>query len=163
VAKQYRLSPVTRLINAVFRVMTRLGVGAAYRHILTVPGRKTGQLRSTPVDVMEVGGHRWLVAGYGPANWVLNARAAGEVTLSRGRRTERYAVADASPGEAVPVLRKYIAEVRVTRPYFDAAPNAPDDALEGELGRHPVIRLIPQTHSEDGPGEPRAERRPGKG
>ena len=29
--------------------------------MLTVPGRKTGRLYSTPVDVIEVDGVRWLV------------------------------------------------------------------------------------------------------
>ena len=59
----------TRLINWWFRALTTLGLGASYRYILTVPGRKTGELRSAPVDVIEAGGNRWLVAGYGPANW----------------------------------------------------------------------------------------------
>jgi len=44
--------------------------------------------------VVETSGHRWLVAGYGPVNWVRNARAAGEVTLSRGGRALRYKVAE---------------------------------------------------------------------
>ena len=52
-AKTYRLSPGTRLINSLFRALTRLGLGASYRHILTVPGRKTGRLYSTPVDIIE--------------------------------------------------------------------------------------------------------------
>ncbi len=142
-AKTYTLGPGTRLINRMFRAMTRLGIGASYRHILTVPGMKTGRLHSTPVDVMEVGGARWLVAGYGPATWVRNARAAGEVTLARGARAERYRVVEPAPAEAVPVLRKYMTEVRVTRPYFDAAPDAPDAAIEAELPRHAVFRLIP--------------------
>src|SRR6266542_1792922 len=123
--------------------MTRIGVGASYRHILTVPGRRTGRLHSTPVDVMQVGGARWLVAGYGPANWVRNARAAREVTLARGGHAERYRIAEPAPSEAVPVLRKYMTEVRVTRPYFDAALDAPDAAIEAELPRHAVFRLIP--------------------
>jgi deazaflavin-dependent oxidoreductase (nitroreductase family) len=89
-AKTYRLTFGARLINWLFRVMTRLG--ASYRHILTVAGRKTGRLYSTSVGVIELGGHCWLVAGYGPANWVRNARAAGEVTLSRGRRSEKFKV-----------------------------------------------------------------------
>jgi F420H(2)-dependent quinone reductase len=143
VAKTYALGPSTRLINRVFGVMTRLGIGASYRHTLTVPGRRTGRRHSTPVDVMEVGGDRWLVAGYGPANWVGNARAAGQVTLSRRGRAERYRVAEPEPAEAVPVLRKYMSKVRVTRPYFDAAPDAPDAAIEAELPRHVVFRLIP--------------------
>jgi len=148
-AKAYRLNFGTRLINRIFRAMTRLGLGASYRQILTVAGRRTGRLYSTPVDVMEVGGHRWLVAGYGPVSWVRNARAAGEVTLSRGTETERFRIAEASPAEAVPVLRKYLAEVRVVRPYFDAAPDAPDEALAAEVSRHPVFRLDPQSRSEE--------------
>ena len=74
-AKTYRLGRGTRLVNTLFQTMTRLGLGASYRHILTGPGRKTGRLHSTPVDIIQVSGERWLVAGYGPAGWVRNARA----------------------------------------------------------------------------------------
>ena len=142
-AKTYQRHLGTRLINWWFRALTERGLGASYRHILTVPGRKTGRLYSTPVYVIETGGHRWLVAGYGPANWVLNARAGGEVTLSRGNHSERYKVVEAGAEEAVPVLRKYIGEIRVTRPYFDATPSSSDAAVAAELGRHAVFRLMP--------------------
>ena len=142
-AKTYRRHLGTRLINSWFRTLTKLGLGASYRHILTVRGRKTGRPHSTPVDVIEAGGDRWLVAGYGPANWVLNTRAAGEVTLSRGGRSETCKVEEAAAKDAVPVLRKYIAEIRVTRPYFDATPNSSDEAIAAELPRHAVFRLIP--------------------
>lgn len=143
-ARTYTKNAATRVINWVFTTMTRLGLGASYRHLLTVRGRKTGQLHTTPVDVMDVGGQRWLVAGYGPANWVRNARAAGEVTLSRGGRQHRYAIAEPAPGEAVPVLRKYLTDIRVIRPYFDATPASPDSEIKAELARHPVLRLIPR-------------------
>jgi len=72
---------------------------------------------------------------------VRNARAAGEVTLSRGGRSEQFSVHDVERNEAVPVLRKYMAEVRVTRRYFDATPDASDEAVAAELVRHPVLRL----------------------
>ena len=120
-------------------------MGASYRYILTVPGRKTGRPHSTPVDVIEVGGDRCLVAGYGPANWVLNTRAHGQVTLSRGRHSETYKVEEVGAEDAIPVLRKYIAEIRVTRPYFDASPNSSDEMVAAELPRHAVFRLIPST------------------
>src|SRR6516165_9611763 len=107
-AKTYRLNFGARLINSVFRLMTHLGLGASYRHILTVRGRKTGRLYSTPVDVIEVAGDRWLVAGYGPVSWVRNARASGEVTLSRGGRSEKFGVVEADARTAIPVLRAYI-------------------------------------------------------
>jgi len=142
-AKTYRRHLGTRLINWWFRTLTKLGIGASYRHILTVRGRKTGRLHSTPVDVIEVGEDRWLVAGYGPANWVLNTRASGEITLSRAGRSETYKVEEAGAEEAIPVLRKYIAEIRVTRPYFDATPSSSDEALAAELSRHAVFRLMP--------------------
>ena len=142
-AKTYRRHLGTRLINWWFRTLTNLGLGASYRHILTVPGRKTGRLHSTPVDVIETGGQRWLVAGYGPANWVLNTRAAGEVTLSRGGHPETCKVEEAAAEDAIPVLRKYMAEIRVTRTYFDATPNASDEAVAAEVPRHAVFRLIP--------------------
>ena len=93
--------------------------------------------------MIETGGHRWLVAGYGPANWVLNTRASGEVELSRAGHAETYKVDEAGAEDAIPVLRQYIAEIRVTRPYFDAAPDSPDEAIAAELPRHAVFRLIP--------------------
>jgi hypothetical protein len=97
------------------------------------------------VDVIEVGGHRWLVADYGPANWVLNTRAHGEVTLSRGSHSETYKVEEVGAEDAILVLRKYMAEIRVTRPYFDATANSADEAVAIELSRHAVFRLIPST------------------
>jgi deazaflavin-dependent oxidoreductase (nitroreductase family) len=142
-AKQYRPGAGTRLVNWTFAAMTRAGAGASYRHVLTVAGRKTGKLHSTPVDVIADGGDRWLVAGYGPSDWTRNARAAGEVTLRRGRQAYRYTVSEPAPPDAVPVLRVYMTQIRVTRPYFDAAPDAPDDAIMAELARHPVFRLGP--------------------
>jgi deazaflavin-dependent oxidoreductase (nitroreductase family) len=142
-AKAYRLTFGARLINSVFRLLTKLGLGASYRYILTVPGRKTGRLYSTPVDVIEVAGDRWLVAGYGPASWVRNARAAGEVTLSRGGNSERLGVDEATAQTAIQVLRAYIGEIKVTRPYFDANAGSPDDAIAAEVKRHAVFRLVP--------------------
>ena len=140
-AKTYRMSRATRSINSLFRALTRLGLGASYRHVLTVPGRKTGRLYSTPVDVLELDGQRWLVAGYGPASWTANARAAGEVTLSRGGRSQRYGVEETAPTAAVAVLRSYITEIHVIRPYFDAGPSSTDEEIAAELPRHPVFRL----------------------
>jgi hypothetical protein len=96
------------------------------------------------VDVLKLGGDRWLVAGYGPASWVRNVRAAGEVTLSRGGRSETLTAEPVGPQEAVPVLRTYMAEIRVTRPYFDAVPDSPDEAVAAELARHAVFRLRPR-------------------
>ncbi|MGZ4425981.1 MAG: nitroreductase family deazaflavin-dependent oxidoreductase, partial [Gaiellaceae bacterium] len=85
-----------------------------------------------------------LVAAYGPVSWVRNARAAGEVTLSRGGRSEKFAVVEAAAQAAIPVLRADIDEIKVTRPYFDATPDSHDEAIAAELKRHAVFRLAPE-------------------
>ena len=143
-AKTYRLTSAQRAANAVFGTMTRLGIGAGYRRILTVRGRKTGQLRSTPVDVVDIAGHEWLVAPYGVSNWVRNVRAAGEVSLTRRQHTERYRAEEVTGVGAVPVLRTYIGKVRVTRPYFDATAGSSEEELLAEVTSHPVFRLTQQ-------------------
>lgn len=143
-ARTYRLGIGFRLINRIFTKLTRLGLGAPYRHLLTVRGRRSGRIYSTPVDVMEVGGDRWLVAGYGVVNWVHNVRASGEGALSRGGESQTYRVVEATPAQAVPVLREYMRQVRVTAPYFDANPDSSDEAVAAELARHPVFRLVPE-------------------
>src|SRR5262245_12891440 len=67
-----------------------------------------------------------------------NARAAGEVMLSRGGRSEKFRVDEAATETAIPVLRAYIDEIKVTRPDSDANPGSPDDAIAAELKRHAV-------------------------
>lgn len=140
-ARTYRVHLGTRMLNGAFAALTRLGLGAGYRHLLTVRGRKTGREHTVPVDVMTVGGTRFLVAPYGPTQWVKNARADPHVTLRRGRRSDRVRVAEVGPEESVPVLRAYLQEVAVARPYFGVRPDSPDEALAGEAPRHPVFRV----------------------
>lgn len=140
-AKTYRLGFGTRVINGVFRTMTRLGIGKGYRHILTVRGRKSGRLFSTPVDVMTAGGERWVVGAYGVSNWVLNARVAGQIDISRGGKTQTVRVVELGPEDSVPVLRQYLREVPVTRAYFDVTADSTDEEFAAESVRHPVFRL----------------------
>jgi len=88
-------------------------------YLLTVRGRKSGRLYSTPVMLVEEHRKRWLVTPYGEVNWVRNARAVGQVTLSRGRRTETVRIVELGPEESAPVLKQYITEIPITRPFFE--------------------------------------------
>ena len=139
-AQTYRLTPTRRLVNVVIRRLALLGFAGQHTYLLTVHGRKTGRTYSTPVRLIE-NGERWLVAPYGDVGWVRNARAAGEVTLKRGRHTETLKIEEVSPAEAAPVLRQYVQQVTVTRPFFDADPDSPTEAFEAEAPHHPVFRL----------------------
>lgn len=133
--------PVPRVANHAFATLIRLGLGKDYRHLLTVAGRKTGKPHSTPVDVMSDGLQRWLVAPYGVTDWVRNARAAGQVTLRRGRRRETLHVTELPPGQRVPVLRRYLREVPITASCFTVTASSTDEAWAAEAKRHPVFRL----------------------
>jgi deazaflavin-dependent oxidoreductase (nitroreductase family) len=140
--KPYRKSLWRRGLNALVRPLARLGLTGPRTHLLTVRGRTSGRLWSTPVSIVSEGGDRWLVAPYGDRNWVLNARAAGSVGLRRGRRRERLAVEELSPAEAVPILRRYYELGRVTRTFFDVTLDSPDEDWLAEAPRHPVFRLL---------------------
>lgn len=141
-AKTYQMSAFTRFGNIMSAVVIRLGIGPAGMHLLTVRGCKSGLPRTTPVNLIEHQGRRWLVAPYGEVAWVRNARAAGEVELRRAGTVERARVREAAAEEAVPVLRSYLRQLRlVVGPYFDVTPSSPDTAFAAEAPRHPVFLL----------------------
>src|SRR5581483_6971812 len=141
-AATYRLGPGRRLVNGLVGWLLQLGVGPPRTYLLTVRGRRSGRPVTTPVTLVEEGGMRWLVAPYGEVGWVRNARAAGEVTLRRGRHAESAAIFELEPAEAAPVLKQYLAQVAVTRPFFDVKPGADLSAFAAEAPRHPVFRLV---------------------
>ena len=73
--------------------------------------------------------------------WVLNARAAGLVTLRRRRDVGMYAVREIFGEEAGPVLKKYLAIASATRPYFIATKDSPVAEFVAEAAKHPVFAL----------------------
>jgi deazaflavin-dependent oxidoreductase (nitroreductase family) len=140
-AATYRLGLGRRLLNLVVRGALRAGIAPPRYALLTVPGRRSGIPHSTPVIVLRRGADRWLVAPYGERQWVRNARAAGRVTLSRGRRRVTVPVEEVGAEEAGPVLREYVAQTPITRPFFAAPPDTPLADFVREAPRHPVFRL----------------------
>ncbi len=141
-AARYRLGFGRRAGNAVVRALLAFGLGPRSTYLLSVAGRRSGTLRSTPVTLVEEGGRRWLVAPYGDVAWVRNLRAAGRATLSRGGRTETVATRAIGPEEAAPVLKWYVTRVPITRPYFDVGPGSDLDAFRAEAPRHPVFAIL---------------------
>ncbi|MEO3826559.1 nitroreductase family deazaflavin-dependent oxidoreductase [Actinomadura sp. B10D3] len=140
--KTYQLGTMRRLVNAVVKRLVGSGLMAGNYALLTVRGRSTGRLYTTPVRLLERDGQSWLVAPYGEVSWVRNARAAGEVTLRRGRRSWTAALIVCDAQESGPVLRDYVRAVPVTRPYFDVRPDDPVDRFVDEAAAHPVFRLV---------------------
>src|SRR5450759_2417290 len=140
--RTFHNSSARRAGNAIISVLIRAGVVPG-SYLLTTQGRKTGQLRTNPVTIVDRDGRRWLVAPYGPVSWVHNARAAGRVTLRRRRETLNYAIREVTAEEAGPVLKQYVGIARPTLPYFRASKDAPVEEFIAEADRHPVFELVP--------------------
>jgi hypothetical protein len=143
VAKTYHLGRARRLVNAVMSPLARVGLAGRHTYNLTVRGRNTGRPYSLPVILIE-DGERWLVAPYGEVGWVRNARAAGEVELSRAGRSETLRIEEVGPERSAPILQQYLKQVPVVRPFFDVTPNSQLADFIGEAPRHPVFRLTPR-------------------
>jgi deazaflavin-dependent oxidoreductase (nitroreductase family) len=132
--------------NKVFIRMSRLGLnfGGESPVVLTVPGRKSGREQSTPVTPMSVGGQEYVVAGFPGADWVANVRAAGEVTVARGRTTRRVRMVELSADDARPLLRVFPEEVPTGVAFMKRSGLVVDgrpEELEALAGRCAVFRL----------------------
>ena len=66
------------------RWLTDHGISLFGSRVLAVRGRKSGELRTVPVNLLELDGQRYLVAPRGNTQWVRNARAAGGGQLRLG-------------------------------------------------------------------------------
>jgi deazaflavin-dependent oxidoreductase (nitroreductase family) len=134
--------------NKVFIQMSRLGLsfGGESPVVLTVPGRKSGAPRSTPVTPMTVDGAQYVVAGFPGADWVANARAAQEATIARGRRVHQVRMVELSPDDARPILRAFPTEVPTGVGFMKRSGLVTDgrpEEFEALAGRCAVFRLDP--------------------
>jgi deazaflavin-dependent oxidoreductase (nitroreductase family) len=141
-ARTYRLGPARRAVNSIMAALLMIGVGPKETYLMTTTGRRSGQLRTTPVTLVGHGGDRWLVAPYGTVSWVHNIRANPALELRRGQHRERLRAQEVTADVAGSVLHHYVRAVAVTRPYFDAGPDDPDAAFIDEAAKHPVFRLV---------------------
>ncbi len=137
-----------KVMNRAVLGLTRLGVSVWGSRVLEVKGRRSGEPRRVPVNLLELDGRRYLVSARGEGEWVRNVRAAqGELDLLVGRRREHLSAVELSGADAVPVLRAYLrrwkAEVGA---FFDGlGADASDAELAAIAERHPVFALSGRT------------------
>jgi deazaflavin-dependent oxidoreductase (nitroreductase family) len=133
-------------MNKVVVAMQRLGIPAGPSMVLTVPGRKSGKPRSTPMTPFDHDGGLYTVAGYPGADWAANARAAGLGTLTRGRRSRRVRIVELPADESRPVLRAFAVKVPVGVGFAKRSGLVVDgtpDEFEALAGRLAVFRFDP--------------------
>jgi deazaflavin-dependent oxidoreductase (nitroreductase family) len=125
---------IVRLNVALLRRGLRIGSQA----LLTVPGRRTGEPRSTPVSIATLDANRYIVAAFADAAWVQNIRAAGSATLARGRRSESVALTELPVDQREPILRAFLDQVTGGVRFFGSS--GPDEVVAA-AARYPVFRI----------------------
>lgn len=102
-----RLPKWLKPMNRVMMAVQRLGLPIGPVCVLSVPGRVSGALRSTPVTPLTVDGYRYIVGGKSDADWVKNARAGGWGVLAHGPHRERVSLIALPVEERAPILRAF--------------------------------------------------------
>jgi deazaflavin-dependent oxidoreductase (nitroreductase family) len=134
-------------MNKVMIAAQKLGLRTGPAMVLTVPGRKSGQPRSTPMTPFtHDDGLLYTVAGYPGADWAANARAAGRGTLARGRKSRQVRISELSRDESRPILRAFAVKVPVGVSFAKRSGLVKDgtpDEFEHLAGRLAVFRFDP--------------------
>ncbi len=130
------------IFNPLLSGLVKLGLSPRGANILSVRGRTSGEWRSTPVNPLELEGHRYLVAPRGQTHWARNIRASGEGRLRVGRKTRDITVVEVPDAEKVPILRAYLAVWRAeTGRFFGLDANPTDADLARIVPDHPVFMI----------------------
>ena len=132
------------VVNRAVAGLTRLGVSVWGSRVLEVKGRKSGEPRQVPVNLLRFEGRDYIVSARGTGEWVRNVRAAnGELTLVVGSRREPRHAIEVANGDKVPILRAYLkrwkAEVGV---FFEGvSAQSSDEEIAAIAPKHPVFAL----------------------
>jgi deazaflavin-dependent oxidoreductase (nitroreductase family) len=131
------------VFNRLVAALTRLGISVWGSRILEVRGRKTGEPRRTPVNLLTLDGSRYLVAPRGHTQWVRNLRVAGEGELLLGRRSERFVGVEIHDDEKEPILRAYLRRWKweVGQFFGGVGADSPTEDIRRIEPDHPIFRI----------------------
>ena len=132
-------SPPPRWMVRLNVAFLRRGLRVGSQYLLTVPGRRSGVPRSTPISVVTLDGERYIVSAFSEADWVKNVRAAGTASLRRGSQVEAVGLVELPDVERDPVLRAFLRQVPGGVRFF--ASSEPD-AVVAAASRYPVFRVV---------------------
>jgi deazaflavin-dependent oxidoreductase (nitroreductase family) len=142
-ARYIRAGRGAGIFNATVSWLTRIGISIYGSRVLAVRGRKSGEWRTVPVNLLTYNGERYLVAPRGHTQWVRNMRAAGGGELRVGRKVEVFTADELADDDKPEILREYLRrwkfEVGV---FFDGVDaSASDEKLRSIAPGYPVFRL----------------------
>jgi deazaflavin-dependent oxidoreductase (nitroreductase family) len=136
-------STLDRFFNRLMGQALRLGFAPGYMRLLEVRGRKSGKLFTTPVNVLDFQGKRWLIAARGETAWARNARAAGRIVLRRGANTESLTIRELADADKPEVIKAFVDRFKSqVQRFFDVPAGSPADAFRATASRTPVFELV---------------------
>lgn len=136
-------SLVTKIFNLIPSGLARLGVSVYGSRVLAVRGRKSGEWRTVPVNLLEHDGVRYLVAPRGETQWVRNLRAAGTGELRLGGKREVFTARELGEAEKPAVLRAYLRKwaFEVNQFFQGVGADAPEEEIRRIAPGYPVFRI----------------------
>jgi deazaflavin-dependent oxidoreductase (nitroreductase family) len=140
---EFRQPPaIEKAFSRCFGFLVGLGLGLKHNYLLEVRGRKSGKLYSTPINLLEIAGKRYLVAPRGRTQWVRNAEAAGEVTLRKGSYRQTFRLATIADADRPPLLKAYLDVFKPTvQRYFPIPAGSDANAFVAIAANYPVFEL----------------------
>ena len=131
------------VLNPTVSWMTRRGISIWGSRVLAVRGRKSGEWRRTPVNLLTLDGRQYLVAPRGHVQWTHNMRVAGGSELLLGKKTDAFTAVEISDDDKPEILRAYLkrwkAEVGV---FFNGVgPDSSEEELRRIAPDHPVFQV----------------------
>ncbi len=131
------------LMGRAMMLATKLGFSPAGAWTLAVTGRTSGEERTAPVNPLETGGVRYLVAPRGETQWVRNMRASGSGELRLGKKRQQITVREVADAEKPDLIAAYLKRWgNVTRGHFGTTKDPSPAELERLAARTPVFRII---------------------
>ena len=131
------------VFNRAVAGFTRLGISVWGSRILEVRGRKSGEPRRTPVNMLAFEGETYLVAPRGHTQWVRNLRVAGDGDLLLGSKREHFAATEVPDEEKEPILRAYLERWKweVGQFFGGVGADSPSEDVRRIAPDHPVFRI----------------------
>jgi deazaflavin-dependent oxidoreductase (nitroreductase family) len=135
----------TNVFNRVVAGLTRAGVSVWGSRVLEVPGRRSGEPRRNPVNLLTVDGRRYLVSPRGHTQWVRNLRVSGTGRLWLGHRAEGFLAEEVADADKEPLLRAYLRRWKFeVGAFFDGVgPDSPPEEFARVAHDHPVFEITP--------------------
>lgn len=131
------------VFNPVVALLMKAGLSLRGSRILAVRGRTSGEMRTTPVNLLAYAGGHYLVAPRGETQWVRNLRVAGEAELRLGRKRQPFTAAELPDGDKPALLRAYLKAWSWEAGQFfgGVKHDAPDADIARIAPEHPVFRI----------------------